>query len=85
MLSHLVQLHARLFGSMLALLHACLVGSNFLSEPLSTCTAFTMYVRSDTTMEPMCVGAANALMRLCICPRSSKLSMLAYKQTSLSF
>ena len=35
-------------------------------------------------MDPMCVRAANTLMRLCICPGSSELSMLAYKQTSLS-
>ena len=35
-------------------------------------------------MDPMCVRAANALMRLCICLGSSELSMLAYKQTSLS-
>ena len=35
-------------------------------------------------MDPMCVRAANALMRLCICTGSSELSMLAYKQTSLS-
>ena len=33
-------------------------------------------------MDPMCVRAANALMRLCICPGSSELLMLAYKQTS---
>ena len=31
-------------------------------------------------MYPMCVRAENALMRLCICPGSSKLSMLTYKQ-----
>ena len=36
MLSHYVQLHAPLFGSMGALLHAYLVGS----EHPSTCTAF---------------------------------------------
>ena len=41
-----------------------------------------LYVCSDTTIDPMCVQAANALMRLCICPGSSELSMLAYKQTS---
>ena len=39
MLSHYVQMRARLFGSMRALPHAYLVGS-FLSEPPSTCTAF---------------------------------------------
>ena len=47
----------------------------FLSEPLSTCTAF-MCARAQRWM---CVRAANALMRLCICPDSSELSMLAYK------
>ena len=82
-LSHYVHLHARLFGSMCALLHDYL-----LSKPPPTCTTFIcahcLYVRSDTTMDPMCVRAANALMRLCICPGSSELSMLAYKQTRLS-
>ena len=47
MLSHFVQLHAHLFGSMRALLHA--------------------------------------LMRLCICPGSSELLMVAYKHASLSY
>ena len=79
MLSHYVQLHACLFGSMRALLHAIWYDL-FLSEPPSTCT-----VRSDTTIDPMCVRAANALMRQYICPGSSELSMLAYKQTSLSY
>ena len=41
-----------------------------------------LYVPLDTTMSPMCVRAANALMRLCICPGSSELTMLAYKQIS---
>ena len=36
-------------------------------------------------MDPMCVRAANVLMRLCICPGSSELSMLTYKQTSLAY
>ena len=31
-------------------------------------------MRSDTTMDPMCVHAANALARLCICPGSSELT-----------
>ena len=44
-----------------------------------------LYVRSDTTMDLMCVRAANALMRLYICSVSSELSMFAYKQTSLSY
>ena len=82
MLRHYLQLsssiHARLFGSML--LHAYLVGLEaldlFFSEPPSTCTAF-LYVRSDTAMDPICVRAANALVRLCICPGSSELSMFA--------
>ena len=39
-----------------------------------------LYVRLNTTMYPMCERAANALMRLCICPGFSELSMLAYKQ-----
>ena len=39
-LSHYVKLHARLFGSMRALLHAYLMWSFFLSEPPSTYTAF---------------------------------------------
>ena len=67
-------------SSMRALLHAYLVGLEdldlFLSEPPSTCTAF-LYVRSDATMDPMCVRAANALVRLCICPGPSELSMFA--------
>ena len=52
-------------SSMRALLHAYLVGLEalavFLSE--STCTAF-LYVRSDTTLDPMCVRAVNVLVRL---------------------
>ena len=44
-----------------------------------------LYVRLGTTMCPMCVRAANALMRLCICPGSSELSMLTYKQISLPY
>ena len=36
-------------------------------------------------MYPMCVRAANALMRLCICTGSSELSMLTYKQISLLY
>ena len=36
-------------------------------------------------MYPMCVRAANALMRLCICPGSSELSMLACKKISLPY
>ena len=65
-------------SNMRALLHAYLVGLEaldlFLSEPPSTCIAF-LYVRSDTTMDLMCVREANALVRLCICPGSSELSM----------
>ena len=67
-------------SNMRALVHAYLVGLEpldlFLSEPPSTCIAF-LYVRSDTTTDPMCVRAANALVRLCICPGSSELSMFA--------
>ena len=51
-----------------------------LSLDPSTSIAF-LYVRSDTTMDPTmdprCVRAANALMRLCICTGSSELSMSA--------
>ena len=61
MLSHYVQLHARLCGSMRALLHAYLVGSIFFFAGASICM-HCLYVRSDTTMDPMCVRAANALM-----------------------
>ena len=73
---------------MRALLHAYLVGleafnRSILSEPPSTCTAL-LYVRSDTTMDPMCVRAAKALVRLCICPGSSELSMFA-QQTRLTY
>ena len=54
-------------SNMRALLHAYHVGLEdldlFLSEPPSTCTTF-LYVRSDTTMDPMCVRAANALLLL---------------------
>ena len=82
MLCRYVQLHARLFGSMRALLHAYLVWSIFVRASVYM---HCLYVRSDTTMDPMCVRAANALMRLYICPGSSELSMLAYKQTSLSY
>ena len=82
MLNHYVQFHARLCGSMHALLHAYLVGSIFcLSLRLH---ALPLCVLADKTMDLMCVRAANALMRLCICPGSSELSMLAYKQRSLS-
>ena len=63
-------------GNMRALLHAYLVGLEALHLSPSTCTAF-LYVRSDTTMDPMCVRAVNALVRLCICPGSSELSMFA--------
>ena len=85
MLSHYAQIsssiHARLFGSV----RYCMLiwwgwkpKIYLLSEPPSTCIAF-LYVRSDTTskMDPRCVRAANALMRLCICTGSSKLSMFA--------
>ena len=45
-------------SNMRALLHAYLVGLEaldlFISEPPSTCTVF-LYVRSDTTMDAMCV------------------------------
>ena len=73
-------------SNMHALLHVYLMGLEalglFSAEPPSTCTAF-LNVRSDTTMNQMCVRAANALVRLCICRDSSKLSMFA-KQTRLS-
>ena len=36
-----------------------------------------LYAHSDTTMDPIWV-CANAPIRLCICPGSSELSMLAY-------
>ena len=36
-----------------------------------------MHVRSDTTVDPMCVQAANALVRLCICTGSSELTVFA--------
>ena len=61
---------------------ACLSdgAGSLISEHPSTCIAF-LYVRSDTTMDPTldprCVRAANALMRLCICTGSSELSMFA--------
>ena len=65
-------------SNMRVLLHAYLVGLEaldlFFSEPPSACTPF-LYVRSDTTMDAICVRAANALVRLCICPGSSELSM----------
>ena len=48
----------------------------FLSEPPSTCTAF-LFVSWDTTMDPRCVRAENALVRLCVCTGSSELSMFA--------
>ena len=75
MLSHYVQLSSSIHAT------ACLssgAGSlrSIFSEPLSTCTAF-LYVRSDTTMDPMCVRAADALARQCICPGSSELEMFA--------
>ena len=67
-------------SNMCALLHAYLVGLEaldlFLSEPPSTCPAF-LYVHSDTTMDQMCVRAANALVRLCIRSGSSELLMFA--------
>ena len=84
MLSHYVQLHAHLFGSMRALLHAYLVGS-ILSEIPSIHALPLCAQARDTTMDLTCVRAANALMRLCICPGTSELSMLAYKPTSLSY
>ena len=59
MLSHYVQLH----DSKRALLHVYLVGSIFC---LSLRLHALPYVRSDTTVDPMYVRAANALMRLCI-------------------
>ena len=83
MLSHYVRLHARLFGSMRALLHAYLVGSMLC--PGLRLHAHCLHVRLDATMRPMRVRAANALMRLYICPGSSELSMLAFKQISLSY
>ena len=54
--------------------HPCL--DLFLSEPPSTCIAF-LFVSWDTTMDPRCVRAANALVRLCVCTGSSELSMFA--------
>ena len=54
MLSHYVQLHARLCGSMRALLHAYLVGSIFfLPEPPSACTAF-MFARTQQWIRCVC-------------------------------
>ena len=65
---------------MRALLHAYLAGLEslglLLSESPFACTAL-LYVRSDTKMDPMCVRAANALVRLCIFPDSTELSMFA--------
>ena len=65
---------------MRALLNAYLVRLEpldlFSSEPPFTCSAF-LYVRSDTTMDPMRVRETNALVRLCICTGSSEMSMFA--------
>ena len=77
-LSHYTQLscskHTHLSGSM----HAYIVGLDvftyFLYEPPST--AF-LCVPSDTTMGPRCVQATNVLVRLCICPGWSELSMFS--------
>ena len=35
-------------------------------------------MHSDTTLDPMCVRAANALVRLCISPGSSELLIVAF-------
>ena len=87
MLTHYLQLsssiQSRLFGSMQyhARATACLssgagsIRSIFFVR--ATATYKHLYVRSDTTMDPMCVRAANALVRLCICPGSSELSIFA--------
>ena len=81
MLSHYVQLHARLFGSMRALLHACLARFFCLSLRLHAL--------------PLCALGHNNGSDVCArsecpdetvhCPGSSELSMLAYKQTNLSY
>ena len=70
MLSHYVQLQARLYGSMRALLHAYLVGLSLRLHALPLCAL------GHNNGSNVCVQAANALMRLCICPGSSELSML---------
>ena len=83
MLSHYVQYtHAYLVAcsNMRALLHAYLMVLDALDRFFLSLRLHAppfLYVRSDTTMDPMCVRAANALMRLCICPGSSELLMFA--------
>ena len=61
-------IHAHLFGSISMQYHvfatACLSsGAGTLRSVVCLSPAF-LYVRSDTTMDPMCVRAANALARL---------------------
>ena len=81
MLSHYVQLHARLFGSMHALLHAYLAGFFCLSlrlHALPLC-ALGHNNGSDVCARSECPGETVH------CPCSSELSMLAYKQKKMSY
>ena len=83
MLSHYVQLQARLFGSMCALLHAYLVGFTFCLSlrlhALRTKSALGHKNGSDVCASSECPDETVQ------CPDSSELSMLAYKQTSLFY
>ena len=82
MLSHYVQLHARLFGSMRVLLHAYLLGSIF-------CLSLRLHAL------PLCALGHNNVSDVCAsskcpdetvhCPGSSELSMLACKKISLPY
>ena len=78
MLSHFEQLFSSILAHLFGIMPAYLVWLEaldlFFSKPLST--AF-LCVHLDTTMDPRCVRAANALVRLCICSGSSELSMFA--------
>ena len=77
MLSHYVKLHARLFGSMRALLHAFFwLGRRLHALPLC---ALGHNNGSDVCASSECPDETVH------CPSSSELSMLAYKQTSLSY
>ena len=82
MLGHYVQLHARLFGSMRALLHAHLVGLIFcLSLRLH---ALPLCALGDNNGSDVC-ASSECPDDIVHCPGSSELPMLAYKQTSLSY
>ena len=82
MLSHYVQLHACLFGSMGALLHAYLVGSIFC---LSLCLyALPLCALGHINGSDVC-ASSECPDETVHSPGSSELSMLAYKQTSLSY